>query len=79
MDTIKIIKTVTSLTVAFGTSNAIHGVIQNNAVQESTFQKVTVYASKFVVAMMINEMTRNYTDAKIDAVVAAVKLAKAKA
>jgi hypothetical protein len=59
-------KTIVSWIVGAGVGKIIHAVINNNIEPETTTEKVTVPAAGFVAAMMAKDLTRQYTDAKID-------------
>lgn len=72
MDKIKIIKAVVGFTASFGTTNVVYGIVAQNATQETNLQKATVFVSKVIVAAMINETIRGYTDSKVDLIAAAL-------
>lgn len=73
IDKLKIAKQATGLIVGAGVSNIVRITIERNVPVSSRLDTVTVTAGTIALSMMISEATRNYTDAKIDAIAAALK------
>lgn len=73
IDKLKIAKQATGLVVGAGVSNIVRITIERNVPVSSRLDTVTVTAGTIALSMMISEATRNYTDAKIDAIAAALK------
>lgn len=61
-----IAKRVVSTVVGVGTTLIINGIIENNTDPEKATDKVALKASGFVLGAMVADMTKEYTDAKID-------------
>jgi Na+/glutamate symporter len=70
MTKIEIAKKAVSLTVGFGTSAIVASIIKNNAVPGNTAEKVAMPVAQFVLAMMVSDVTKRYTDVKSDEAVA---------
>lgn len=67
MTKLEIAKSVTSFVVGAGTSKIITQIIKNNTQPENVTDTVTMTAGAVVLGMMVADVTRKYTDAKIDA------------
>ena len=78
IDKTLVAKRVTSLVVGAGVSNIVRSVIEKNVDVENRIDNVTVTAATLSLSMMISDLTRNYTDTKIDAVVATYQRARSK-
>ncbi len=66
MTKLEIAKSVTSFVVGAGTSKIITHIIKNNTSPENLTDTVTMTAGTVVLGMMVADVTRRYTDAKID-------------
>lgn len=65
-----IAKRIVSGVVAIGTTKIIHGIISSTTDPESATDKVAIFASSVVLGSMAKDLTKKYTDAKIDAAIA---------
>lgn len=72
MNKTKIVKFATSVVTGAGTSHVIDGIIKTNVNFDdlNSFGKVQVAAARVVIGMMASAKTKEFTDAKIDALVA---------
>jgi hypothetical protein len=70
MTKLDIAKKAISLTVGFGTSAIVGSVIKNNSAPENLPEKVAMPVAAFMLTMMVSDVTKRYTDAKVDEVVA---------
>lgn len=72
MNKIKIVKFATSTIVGAGTSTITDAIIKNNIDYDSLnrFGVIQVFAARVVIGMMASSATREYTNAKIDEMVA---------
>ena len=68
MTKLEIAKSVTSFVVGAGTSKIITQIIKNNTQPENLADTVTMTGGAIVLGMMVSDISRKYTDAKIDAV-----------
>lgn len=68
MTKLDLIKRGTSLIVGVGVTTVVHAVCQNNAQPQKIADKVTVGAAGIVLAMMVCDVTRVYTDNKIQSI-----------
>lgn len=66
----EIAKKATSFVVGLGTTTIVRSIVQNNVAPENVTQKVTVTAGTVVLGSMVADVSKAYTDAKIDQVVA---------
>lgn len=73
MNKLQIAKTVTSTIVGVGTAKIINTIIKNNVAPETVTDKVTVTAGTFILGGMVADISKRYTDAKIDEIAAFVK------
>ena len=62
-----ILKQAVGLVVGAGVSQIVGSIVANNVATENTVQKVTVFAGKTGIAMVVNDMVRKHTDSQIDA------------
>lgn len=62
-------KTITTV-VGFGITKIVKGIIENNVDTETLTSKVTVTAASTAIGYSLSELTANYTDTKIDEMVA---------
>jgi hypothetical protein len=62
-------KTVTTI-VGFGITKIVKGIVENNVDTTSITSKVTVTAASTAIGYSLSELTSNYTDTKIDELVA---------
>lgn len=70
MNKLQLAKNVTSVIVGFGTTKIVGTIIRNNVAAESLTDKVTVTAGTYVLGAMVADLSKRYTDAKIDEVAA---------
>lgn len=70
MTKIELLKSGVGFVTGFGVSHIVHQAIANNVATEKTYEKVAVLSSRVVLAMMVSEKVREYTDNKIDAAAA---------
>lgn len=59
-------KKAVSLTVGFGTSAIIGSAIKNNTAPDNTADKVAMPVAAVALAWMISDVTKKFTDAKMD-------------
>ena len=79
VDKVALAKNVTTIVVGLGVGTIVKTIIRDNVIPATATQKVTVGAGTIVLAMMVGDATSNYTDAKIDAIVAWWASTKSKA
>lgn len=70
MNKIDIAKTVISTIVGTGSSKIVHGIIANNVPIANNIDKVTVASASAVIGYAASDISKNYTNAKVDEVVA---------
>ena len=68
MTKLDITKIVVTTVVGFGASKIAQSICLNNTPTETIPDKVMVHSAAIVVGMMASELTRKYTNAKIDEV-----------
>lgn len=73
MDKIYLAKAIVSTIVGIGTGKIVTSIVQNNTDPETITDKVTITSSGVVLGMMAADISKRYTDAKIDDIVAFVK------
>ena len=66
MTKLDLTKKAVSVVVGLGTSKIVGDIIKNNVSPEKTHEIVTVYAGSFVLGSMVADISRQYTDQKID-------------
>lgn len=66
MDTLKIVKLAVRIVVGAGTGSIVNQIIKNNVEVETVIQHVTVPAASFAIGSMVSDLTKDYTDTKID-------------
>lgn len=66
MTKLQITKIVVSTVVGFGASKIAQSICLNNTQPDNLPDKVMVHSAAIVVGMMASELTRKYTNAKID-------------
>lgn len=69
MSKIELLKGAVGFVSGLGVSQIISGIVANNTVQENAYQKATIFAGKIAIGMVVSEIVRKHTDAKIDAAV----------
>lgn len=69
MTKLEIAKSVTSFVVGAGTAKIITQIIKHNTQPDGVADIVTMTAGATVLGMMVSDISRKYTDAKIDAAV----------
>lgn len=70
MNRIEIAKTITNFIVGAGTTKIVHAIIKNNVQPENIIDTVEVAAGSLVLGSLVADVSRKYTNAKIDAAVA---------
>lgn len=70
MNTVKIAKQIVNFAVGAGTYRIASQIIDHNTNPETTYQKVTNQAASVVIGTMAADATTDYTDRKIDEMVA---------
>lgn len=65
-----VIKTGVSLVVGSGVTKIVAGIIRNNTTPTNIYQKVAVFTAAFVIGSIITDVSKNYTDSKIDDAIA---------
>jgi len=65
-----IAKNVARFTIMLGTGKIVSGIIENNVRPKSTTDKVAIKGTSFVVGAAATELLGDWTDQKIDGVVA---------
>jgi hypothetical protein len=66
MTKLEITKIAVTTIVGFGASKIASSICINNTQPDNIADKVMVHSAAFVVGMMASEVTRKYTNAKID-------------
>lgn len=72
MNKIALVKNAVSLIVGTGTAKIVSSIISNNTNQENVVDKVTMTSASLVLGAMVADVTKRYTDAKIDQLAAFV-------
>ncbi|HKU51958.1 MAG TPA: hypothetical protein VJQ25_05795 [Nitrospira sp.] len=70
MKSIAIAKKIVSTIVGIGTAKIVKDVIESNVETDNVYQKVTVGSASVAIGYAVSETTSNYTDRKIDEIVA---------
>jgi hypothetical protein len=68
MTKLQIAKIAATTIVGFGTSKIVQSICLNNTQPDNLPDKVMVHSAALVMGMMAADLTRRYTDAKIDEV-----------
>ena len=68
-DKIYITKRIVSGIIGYGTSKIVHQVIKNNTEIETTRDWVGITSTRYLAAYVAADMSKTYTDAKIDEIV----------
>lgn len=66
MNKIALAKNAVSLIVGTGTAKIVSSIISNNTNPENVVDKVTMTSASLVLGAMVADVTKRYTDAKID-------------
>lgn len=66
MNKLQITKIVVTTIVGFGASKIAQSICMNNTPTETIADKVMVNSASIVIGMMASDLTRQYTNAKID-------------
>lgn len=66
MNKIQFAKNVVTTVVGVGTAKIVSSIISNNTNQENVVDKVTMTSASLVLGAMVADVTKRYTDAKID-------------
>jgi hypothetical protein len=66
MTKLDITKTVVSIIIGSGTAKIVHQTIKSNTSPENVVDIVTMYAGAVVIASMVADASKKYTDTKID-------------
>ena len=69
MTKLDIAKKAVSYTVGFGTTAIVGSIIKNNSAPGNLPEKVAMPVAGFMIAMMVSDVTRRYTDVKVDEIV----------
>lgn len=72
MNKIALAKNAVSLIVGTGTAKIVSSIISNNTNQENVVDKVTMTSASLVLGAMVADVTKRYTDAKIEQIAAFV-------
>lgn len=70
MNKTEIAKKATSLIVGLGTTKIVNDVVANNTTAEKLHEKVEIKAGALVMGAMVADKTQEYTDRRIDEIVA---------
>lgn len=65
-----IAKRLVSAVVGYGASRIVHQVIQNNVEPETTHELVAIKSTEYLAAYVAADVTKDYTDRKIDEIIA---------
>lgn len=66
MTKLQLTKTLTSFVITAGTTKIVNGIIENNTDRTKLSDNLSVGAASIVLGMMVGDITRRYTDVKID-------------
>lgn len=66
MNKLDLVKFATSVVVGAGTSRIVGGIVKNNTSPEKLHQAVAVVAGTWVLSGIVADVSKKYTDAKID-------------
>lgn len=69
MTKLEIAKKAISITVGFGTSAIVGQIISRNAAPSNLPEKVAMPVAAVALGMMVSDITRRYTDHKVDEIV----------
>lgn len=67
MNKLNFVKAAVSLVVGSGISHIVKEIVDKNVESENTMQRIFVVAGRRGLSMVINDITKSHTDAKIDA------------
>jgi hypothetical protein len=70
MDKIKLAKGIASLVVGSSSGYVVAQVIKNNTDPETVIDKIKLVSGTFVLGSMVSDLSKDYTDTKIDELVA---------
>lgn len=70
MSKLSIVKGAINIVVGLGTSKIVADIIRNNTNPTTVVDKVSTVSAAFVIGSMVGDATKEYTDAKIDEIVA---------
>jgi hypothetical protein len=68
MNKLDLTKTVVSFVVGSGATKIITSIVKNNVQPENVTETVTVFAGGTVLGMMVADVSKKYTDTKIEEV-----------
>lgn len=66
---IEFIKGAVGFVAGLGVSQIINGIISSTTPTDTQYQKATVAAGRLAIGMLVNDLVRKHTDAKIDSAV----------
>lgn len=67
MSKIEIAKSAVGLTTGMGVTHIVAAIVKNNTEPENAVQTVTLFAGRIALGMVVADIVRQHTDAKIDA------------
>jgi len=70
MDKLTVAKRIISAAVGFSVSKIVYSVVENNVSASSAVDRAAIAAGTYVLGAIAADASRNYTDAKIDEIVA---------
>src|SRR5688572_24020663 len=70
MKSIAIAKKIVTTIVGIGTAKIVNDIVEANVDTDNVYQKVTVKSASVAIGYAVSETTSNYTDRKIDEIVA---------
>jgi hypothetical protein len=73
IDKIQIAKGVVTFIVGAGTTKIVRSIIQNNTDPDKLVDKIEIASASVVIGMMASNATKQFTDQKIDEIVAAYR------
>lgn len=76
MKKIEILKKAVSTVVGFGTAKIVRDIIKNNVDTDTLTSQVTVTAASAAIGGAVSDLTKQYTDAQIDEIVAFIQKIK---
>lgn len=67
---IEFVKGAVGFVAGLGVSQIVNGIVSSTTPTDTQYQKATVAAGRLAIGMLVNDLVRQHTDAKIDAAVA---------
>jgi hypothetical protein len=67
---IEFLKGAIGFVAGLGVSQIVNGIVASTTPTDTNYQKATVAAGRLAIGMLVNDLVRQHTDAKVDSAVA---------